>query len=42
MSWQKNMSQMKEQEIYPEEQLSKMEIDNIHEKVFRVMKVKMM
>lgn len=33
---------MKEQETYPEEQLSKMEIDNIYEKLFRVMKVKMM
>lgn len=36
------MSYTKEQETYPEEQLRKMDINNIHEKVFRVMKVKMM
>ena len=35
------MSQMKEQDKTPEEQLSEMEIDNLPEKEFRIMIVKM-
>ena len=35
------MSQMKEQDKTPEEQVSKVETDNLHEKEFRVMIVKM-
>ena len=41
MRQQRNMSQMKEQDETPEEQLSEVEIGNLHEKEFRVMIVKM-
>ena len=38
--WQRNMSQMKEQDKTPEEQLSEVEIGNLHEKEFRVIIIK--
>ena len=43
MRWQKNISQMKEQDKTPEEQLSKVEIGNLpkKKKKFRVMIMKM-
>ena len=40
MRWQRNLSQMKEKDKTPEEQLSEVEIDNLPEKEFRVMIVK--
>ena len=42
MRWQKNMSQMKEQDKTPEEELSEVEIGNLPEKEFRVMIIKVM
>ena len=41
MRWQRNISQTKEQDKTPEEQLSEVEIGNLPEKDFRVMIVKM-
>ena len=41
MRQQRSMFQMKEQNKTPEEQVSGMEIDNVHKKEFRVMIVKM-
>ena len=41
MRQQRNMFQMNEQNKTPEEQVSGMEIDNVHKKEFRVMIVKM-
>ena len=41
MKSQRNMSQMKEQDKTPEEQLSEVEIGNLSEKDFRVMLVRM-
>ena len=41
MRWQKNMSQMKEQGKNLQDQINEEEIDNLPEKEFRVMIVKM-
>ena len=41
MKSQRNMSQMKEPDKTPEEQLSEVEIGNLSEKDFRVMLVRM-
>ena len=41
MKSQRNMSQMKEQDKTPEEQLSEVEIGNLSEKDFKVMLVRM-
>ena len=40
MRWQRDMSQMKEQDKTPEEQLSEVQIGNLPKKEFRVMIVK--
>ena len=40
MKWQRNISLTKEQDKTPEEQLSEVEISNLHEKDFRVMIVR--
>ena len=41
MKRERNMSHMKEQDKTPEEQLSEVEIRNLHEKDFRTMIAKM-
>ena len=41
VEWQRKMSQMKENDKTPEEQLREVEIGNLSEKEFRIMVVKM-